>query len=128
MARRTLLALSLAALLAGSIAAAAQPAGAAKGQPAQPDRTVHVALGQAAVPLYGPWKFTVGDSPIDPRTGQPLWAEPDFDDSKWETVDLTPKGRAIDPNAGLSGYVPGWTAKGHPGYWGYAWYRIKVRV
>jgi hypothetical protein len=24
--------------------------------------------------------------------------------------------------------VPGWTAKGHPGYWGYAWYRIRVRV
>jgi hypothetical protein len=42
------------------------------------------------VPLYGPWRFTVGDSPIDPRTGQPLWAEPGFDDSHWETVDLTP--------------------------------------
>jgi hypothetical protein len=24
--------------------------------------------------------------------------------------------------------VPGWTAKGHPGYFGYAWYRIRVQV
>jgi hypothetical protein len=98
--------------------------------PAQPpaQNTAHVTLGQSAVPLYGPWKFTVGDSPIDPKTGQPLWAEPDFDDSNWETVDLTPKDRAIDPVGGLSSYVPGWTAKGHPGYFGYAWYRIRVRV
>ena len=96
--------------------------------PSQPDRTAHITLGQSAVPLYGPWKFTVGDSPIDPRTGQPLWAEPDFDDTKWETVDLTPKDGAFDPAAGLPGYVPGWTAKGHPGYFGYAWYRIRVEV
>jgi hypothetical protein len=60
----------------------------------------------------------VGDSPLDRKTGHPLWAEPDFDDSKWETVDLTPKDGAFDPGVGLSGYVPGWTAKGHPGYWG----------
>ena len=51
----------------------------------------HVTLGQSVVPLYGPWKFTVGDSPIDPSTHTPLWAEPGFDDSRWETVDLTPK-------------------------------------
>ena len=25
-----------------------------------------ISLGQAAVPLYGPWKFMVGDSPLDP--------------------------------------------------------------
>jgi hypothetical protein len=132
MARRTLLALSLAVLLAGSIGSAAQPASAPKVQAAQPassaESTVHVTLGQSAVPLYGPWKFTVGDSPIDPKTGQPLWAEPDFDDSKWETVDLTPKDGAIDPVSGTSGYVPGWTAKGHLGYWGSAWYRIRVQV
>jgi hypothetical protein len=28
----------------------------------------------------------------------------------------------------MSGFVPGWTVKGHAGYWGYAWYRIRVRV
>jgi hypothetical protein len=137
MARRTLLALSLAALVAAALFAggsgvAAQIPSVPKGQPngrtAQPDNIAHVTLGQAAVPLYGPWKFAVGDSPIDPKTGQPLWAEPGFDDSKWETVDLTPKDGATDPVGGLSGYVPGWTAKGHPGTWGYAWYRIRVRV
>jgi hypothetical protein len=88
----------------------------------------HITLGKSAVPLYGPWKFTVGDSPIDPRTGTQLWAEPDFDDSKWETVDLTPRTGAIDPIMGLQGYIPGWTANGHPGYFGYAWYRIRVLV
>jgi hypothetical protein len=113
--------LSLAALFAGCVVAAAQTANGSDG-------IAHVTLGQSSVPLYGPWKFTVGDSPIDPRTGQPLWAEPDFDDSKWETVDLTPKDQTKDPATGLSGYVPGWTAKGHPGYFGYAWYRIRVKV
>ncbi len=92
-----------------------------------PSPIAQVTLGQSAVPLYGPWKFTVGDSPIDTKTGKPLWAEPDFDDSQWEMVDLTPKDGAFDPSYGLSGYVPGWTAKGHPGYAGYAWYRIRVR-
>jgi len=115
--RRPLLALSLAALFTCSLLAAAQP-----------DTIAHITLGQAAVPLYGPWKFSVGDSPIDPKTGQPLWAEPEFDDSKWETVDLTPKDGAVDPVGVISGYVTGWAAKGHPGYWGYAWYRIRVQV
>jgi hypothetical protein len=87
-----------------------------------------VTLGQSAVHLYAPWKFSVGDSPLDPATHQPLWAEPAFDDSHWEDVDLTPKEGATDPITGLSGYVPGWTARGHAGYWGYAWYRIRVHV
>jgi hypothetical protein len=87
-----------------------------------------IVLGQSAVPLYGPWKFTVGDSPVDPATQQPLWAEPGFDDSHWETVDLTPKSDAQNPVTGVSGYVPGWTARGHAGYWGYAWYRLRIRV
>ena len=86
-----------------------------------------ITFGQAAAPLYGPWKFTTGDSPIDPKTGGPLWAEPGFDDSHWETVDLKPKKGAIDPAFGTSDYVPGWSALGHPGYWGYAWYRIRVQ-
>jgi hypothetical protein len=85
-------------------------------------------LGQSVFPLNGPWKFTVGDSPVDPETGQPLWSEPDFDDSQWETVDLTPAKGSSDLIAGLSGFVPGWTARGHAGYWGYAWYRIRVQL
>jgi hypothetical protein len=92
----------------------------------RPD-AVEFTLGHAAVPLNGPWKFTIGDSPTDAKTGQPLWAKPGFDDSHWETVDLTPKDGSVDPTTGLSGYVPGWTARGHLDYAGYAWYRIRVR-
>ena len=57
--------------------------------------------------LNGPWKFHVGD---DPR-----WAEPGFADADWEAVDLTPPPGAHDADVGLTGYVPGWTARGHPG-------------
>src|ERR1700761_7783253 len=92
---------------------------------AQPPTTL--TLGHSIAPLYGPWKFKVGDSPIDPATGQPLWAQAAFDDSSWETVDLTPKGPA-NPFSGTDGYQPGWAEKGHPGYYGYAWYRIRVVV
>ena len=97
----------------------AQPAAA-------PSERVH--LGDSVVALNGPWKFHVGDSPVDPATGKLLWAEPGFDNSQWETVDLTPKSGVVDPISGLSEFVPGWTGKGHPGYWGYAWYRIHVSV
>lgn len=114
-----LLWLSASALVAQGLAASGAQSG---------DAVVPLTLGQSVVALYGPWKFNVGDSPMDPKTGEPLWAEPDYDDSKWEDVDLTPKEGALDPFTGVSGYVPGWTAQGHPGYWGYAWYRIRVRV
>jgi hypothetical protein len=93
-----------------------------------PDATETITLGQSILPLNGPYKFTIGDSPIDPATHQPLWSEPNFDDSHWENVDLTPPAGSFDPNSGESGFVPGWTAKGHPGYSGYAWYRIRVKV
>ena len=85
-------------------------------------------LGRSAVPLYGPWKFTTGDSPMNPSTGQPLWADPSFDDSKWENVDLKPASGAENPITGASGFVPGWTARGHAGYWGYAWYRLRIDI
>ncbi|MGB6191740.1 MAG: PP2C family protein-serine/threonine phosphatase [Terracidiphilus sp.] len=87
-----------------------------------------IKLGQSAVPLYGPWKFTVGDSPVDPTTHAPLWAQPGFDDSSWETVELAPKTEMFDPVGGYTGYVPGWQARGHAGYWGYAWYRMRMRL
>jgi hypothetical protein len=98
--------------------------------PAQtkPSEAIHVTLGQSVVPLYGPWKFSLGDSPIDPPTGVPVWAQPEFDDSKWETVDLTPKAGVFDPLGGFTEYVKGWTARGHAGKWGYAWYRMRVMV
>ena len=100
--------------------------GAAQPTHTRAESVVHIRLGQSAVPLYGPWKFAVGDSPVDPLTHEPLWAQPGFDDSKWETVDLTPKKGTFDPVGGYTGYTPGWTAKGHAGYWGFAWYRIRV--
>src|SRR5271156_5688017 len=90
--------------------------------------TTHITLGQSVVPLYGPWKFTVGDSPVDSATHLPVWAEPGFNDSAWETVDLTPAKGAVDPISGQTAYVPGWTARGHAGHWGYGWYRIRVQV
>jgi len=116
---RPLLVLLACATLAAVASAQSRPAA---------QNSAQVTIGQSFVPLYGPWKFTIGDSPIDEKTDQPLWAEPGFDDSKWETVDLTPKGGAVDPLSGITGYVPGWTVMGHPGYWGYAWYRIRVQV
>jgi hypothetical protein len=86
-----------------------------------PSSAVDITLGQAMAPLYGPWKFTIGDSPVDAKTGKLLWAEPDFDDSAWKTVDLA-------PGAADGGFVPGWNARGHAGYWGWAWYRLRVNV
>jgi hypothetical protein len=79
---------------------------------------VPVTLGQSSAALTGPWKFHIGD---DPR-----WADPKFDDSSWGTMDLTPN--AVDPSTGLSGFAPGWTARGHAGYSGFAWYRLRVKV
>jgi hypothetical protein len=94
-------------------------------EPAQ--QMTRVTLGPSVVPLYGPWKFSVGDPPLDPATSSPLWAQANFDDSHWETVDLAPKG-VLDPLGGFSNYVKGWTARGHADYSGYAWYRIRVQV
>ncbi len=93
----------------------------AHAQPAVP-----MVFDKSVVSLNGPWKFQIGDSPTDPQTGKPLWAEPGFDDSHWEAVDLKPEPGWTDPFNGDPRYVPGWTAKGHPGYMGYAWYRLRV--
>src|SRR3954452_11554149 len=87
-----------------------------------------VTLGQSGVPLYGPWKFQIGDSPIDSRTGKPLWAEPGFDDSNWEMMDLTPVPGLSDPWTGDARWVHGWRKKGHPDFAGWAWYRLSVRI
>src|ERR1017187_5167634 len=107
MARHVALSFLTTAVFVCGALAAAQPAPQPATTPAplaEAQSAAHVTLGQSAVPLFGPWKFTVGDSPIDPKTGQQLWAEPGFDDSRWETVDLTPKDGAVDPNGGISGY------------------------
>ena len=85
-------------------------------------------LGQSLLPLNGPWRFTTGDSPLDPATHTPLWAQPAFDDSHWETLDLSPKPGWKDPYNGDPRYIRGWTATGHPGYIGWAWYRLRVQA
>ncbi len=75
------------------------------------DPVVHIKLGESTVELAGPWKFHVGDDTA--------WAQPDFNDSSWEEVDLTPDGK--------TGLSSGWTARGHKGYSGFAWYRLQGR-
>jgi Stage II sporulation protein E (SpoIIE) len=118
----------LAALFVCAILSPAQPASSPKTSPTEADSAAPITIGRSVVPLNGPWKFQIGDSPIDPITHAPLWAEPDFDDSNWETVDLTPKAGVVDPFSGGPGAVSGWTARGHPGYMGWAWYRLKVPI
>lgn len=81
------------------------------------DATSH---NHSLIPLNGPWKFQTGDNP--------QWANPNFDDAHWETVDLTAPAGAHDGDVGLIGYVPGWAAKGHVTYAGYAWYRIHISL
>src|SRR6478752_9502507 len=68
--------------------------------------------------LNGPWKFIAGDNM--------QYAESNYDDSQWENMDLTAPAGVHDDDVGLSGYMPGWTAKGHANYSGYALYRMKV--
>ncbi len=79
-----------------------------------------VVLGNSTVPLDGLWKFHIGDNMA--------WAQPGFDDSAWGTMDLTPPAGSYDPTLGSSGFIPGWTARGYPGYSGYAWYRLRVNI
>jgi hypothetical protein len=106
----------------------AQPIASPQFLPGQPGGTNQLSLGQSVVPLNGPWKFQIGDSPVDPATHAPQWAEAGYDDSGWETVSLTPRPGSFDPFDGDPRYVPGWTAKSHPGYTGWAWYRLRVPV
>lgn len=108
--------------------ACAAPALTQSSSPGRPTSSTQITLGHNVVALNGPWKFHIGDSPLDPVTHAPLWARPSFDDSTWETVDLTPKSVAFDPIGGNPGYVPGWTTRGHPAVSSYGWYRIRVHV
>ena len=70
--------------------------------------------------LDGSWRFHTGDDPD--------WADPNADDSAWETIDMTASPGSHDGDVGLPDYVGGWMAHGHPGYHGYAWYRRMVTV
>jgi hypothetical protein len=77
-------------------------------------------LRAAATLLDGAWRFRTGDDPH--------WADPNTDDSGWETINLTAPPGSHDGDVGLPDYVAGWMAQGHPGYHGYAWYRRAVTV
>ncbi|NYF53955.1 SpoIIE family protein phosphatase [Tunturiibacter gelidoferens] len=78
-------------------------------------------LGNSTVALSGPWKFHVGDNMA--------WANQDFDDSAWGTIDLTPKRDSAEAELGTSEYIPGWTAQGYPNHKsGFAWYRLRLNV
>lgn len=102
------------ALILLFLAALAPTQGAATTAP------LRITLGQSIVRLNGPWKFHTGDDPA--------WGDPRFDDSSWEVIDLTAAPGAHDEDVGLSGYVPGWGARGHRGYCGYAWYRLHLAI
>jgi len=78
------------------------------------------ALRAAATLLDGAWRFHTGDDPN--------WAEPGFDDSAWNTIDLTAPPGSHDGDVGLPDYVGGWMSHGHPDYHGYAWYRRVVEI
>jgi hypothetical protein len=97
---------------------------AAPASSAPPAQTI--TLGNSAVALTGPWKFSPGDSPW--VNGSPVWAQPGFDDAHWATLDLTPKAGSVDLINGIAGFVPGWTVRGYPQLSGYAWYRLRLHV
>lgn len=76
--------------------------------------------GKTAITLNTPWKFKTGDNI--------QWSQRNVNDSEWETIDLTAPPGAHDDDVGLSGFVPGWTSRGHPTYSGFAWYRMNVSL
>ena len=126
MARRPGGPLVLLTLCGLGIIASAQSLAIPNLAPATSGPAAPLIFGQSVVPLNGPWKFQIGDSPIDPRTGKPLWAEQSFDDSGWESVDLKPPTGEFDPAGSERAGVPGWRARGHSNYWGWAWYRLAI--
>jgi Stage II sporulation protein E (SpoIIE) len=85
-----------------------------------------ITLGNSVVPLEQGWKFEPGDSPW--VNAAPEWAQPNFDDSDWASMDMTPVAGAVDVQFGTKGFLPGWTQKGFPNLSNYAWYRLRVRV
>jgi hypothetical protein len=110
--------------LLGPLLVSSHGTGWAQGAPVSPVQIV--TLGNSAVAITGPWKFSPGDSPW--VNGSPVWAQPGFDDAHWATMDLAPKAGSVDLSSGTAGFVPGWTARGYPDLSGFAWYRLRLRV
>jgi hypothetical protein len=61
-------------------------------------------LGKASIPVGGQWQFHLGDDMA--------WANPGFDDSSWEQIDVSKP----------------WGDQGHWGYTGFAWYRRQIDI
>jgi hypothetical protein len=76
---------------------------------------------QTVLVLNGLWKFRTGDDPA--------WAKPDYDDSGWQDYRIVPNRSELSvAEAVQSDPLPGWQSHGHPGYAGYAWYRLRVQA
>ncbi|HEY4009075.1 MAG TPA: SpoIIE family protein phosphatase [Acidobacteriaceae bacterium] len=118
MRRVALLGLILLPLLTSAQTPSNAPAPAPSPTATTADGVEHVHLGQSVTPLVGPWKFHTGDNPA--------WAQPGFDDSAWTSLDMTAEADPSDPSQ--LALLPGWTARGFPGYSGFAWYRLQVDV
>jgi len=89
---------------------------------------VPVTVGQTIYALNGPWRFTTGDSPVNPATNQPLWSLPTFDDAGWEPYTLDPQHPNLTAfEAANSSELPGFQGHGHPATTGYSWYRIRLQ-
>ena len=71
--------------------------------------------------LNGPWKFAIGDNP--------QWSQPEFNDSSWQDYTVDAQHPVETATEALNNEeLPGWQRHGHPGYTGYAWYRIRVQA
>jgi hypothetical protein len=113
---------------AGSNRIQDHPTRSAVSDAASSNAGVPVLLNPSAVALNGPWKFRTGDSPKVTGNRVLLWAQTDFDDSGWQDYTIDPKHSAVAAAEAIqSNELPGWQSHGHPGYTGYAWYRIRFQ-
>jgi hypothetical protein len=111
MRRAALMLLLFLALLPNRAHAEEPVSRAGKMQTAPAVTPLPIKLGESSAQLTGPWKFRTGDDPA--------WAQPAFDDSTWDIMDLTSRPGAPDV---------GWTKRGYPDYAGFAWYRLRIDV
>lgn len=119
--RKLWLTLMMWPLVALPISAQPAPDLSANNTVASPSPVAQVTLGQAAVALNGPWKFHTGDNLA--------WADPNFDDATWQDYTIDAKQSALSVAQWLQlAALPGWQRHGHPGYSGYAWYRIRLET
>jgi hypothetical protein len=89
-----------------------------------PPANIHLA--DSSIPLAGPWKFAPGDSPQ--VSGSLLWASPAFNDAAWSDMDLHARPGETDAAYGNASYLTGWSARGFPSLFGFAWYRLRIHI